>query len=143
MLFGSNDESRLKEEDCFNECKHRAKKEMVDTPMRIMRESGTDRNRGRGYPLENRRMRVRILKSACGESGRRALEEFVFDVDVATVVELSSSLFASTEVGLGGSIFSTKKSAYRLPSLPHSLSAKKTAVQSESRTRSAFRPRQY
>lgn len=117
--------------------------------MRTMSESGTDRNRGRGYPLENNRMRVRILKSACGESGRRALDEFVFDVvDVAAAIFVAlspSSLFVSAKVeeAGGSSIFSIKKSAYRPPSLPHSLSAKKTAVQSESRTRSAFRPRQY
>ena len=74
----------------------------MNTPIHTMSESGTDRNRGRGYPLENRRMRVRILNSACGESGRRALEEFDIDVvdvvAVTIVVESASSLFLSAKV---------------------------------------------
>mmetsp|Transcript_24098 Transcript_24098/g.51092 ORF Transcript_24098/g.51092 Transcript_24098/m.51092 type:complete len:110 (+) Transcript_24098:491-820(+) len=99
----------------------------METPHRTPKDIGMDKNRGSGYPLEKSRMSIRNLNNALEESGRRVR-------DVLVVVLSSSSLL---------SILRTKKLTNRLPSRPHSRSAKKTAVQSESRTRSAFLPKQY
>mmetsp|Transcript_40314 Transcript_40314/g.85864 ORF Transcript_40314/g.85864 Transcript_40314/m.85864 type:complete len:201 (+) Transcript_40314:56-658(+) len=113
--------------DRFRDSRRLARKDRTDTPSRTPNEIGTDRNRGSGYPLENNRTSILNFRSARDDRGRRVL-------DALLLAPLSP--FAS-------SMFSTRNSANRLPSLPHSRSATKAAVQSESRTLSAFLPRQY
>lgn len=131
-------------------CNHLIIVASIDTPSRTTKESGIDKNDGRGYPLEKSRMSSRTLSNSLGDKERRlrdVLVGFAFVIDVvdvrAVVADEAFLLFVSSTVSLSCIICLFKKSMYRPPSQPTPASAKNIAVQSESRTRSAFRPRQY
>jgi len=79
----------------------------IDTPNRTKKENGTDRNDGRGYPLEKSRMSSRTLSNSLADSERRLRDDvddidvdlvdvIVVSVDVMFLFKLSSSFFSST-----------------------------------------------
>lgn len=127
-------------------CNHLIIVASIDTPSRTMKESGIDKHDGRGYPLEKSRMSSRTLSNSLGDKERRLLG-FAFVIDVvgvrAVVADVAFLLFVSSSTSFICIVCLFKKSMYRPPSQPTPASAKNIAVQSESRTRSAFRPRQY
>ena len=157
LLLPSEESKRC----CCMEYNHLIIAPSIDTPNRTKKENGTDRNDGRGYPLEKSRMSSRTLSNSLADSERR-LRDDVDDIDVDLVgvivvsvnviflfepASSSSFFFFSSSATESPFTFSLiclfKKSIYRRPSHPTPTSAKNIAVQSESRTRSAFRPRQY
>ena len=142
---------------CCMEYNHLIIAPSIDTPNRTKKENGTDRDDGRGYPLEKSRMSSRTLSNSLADSERRLRDDvddivvdlvgvIVVSVNVTFLFKPASSSFVSSATESPFTFWLTclfKKSIYRRPSHPTPTSAKNIAVQSESRTRSAFRPRQY
>ena len=103
LLLLPSEESKRR---CCMEWNHLIIAPSIDTPNRTKKESGTDRNDGRGYPLEKSRMSSRTLSNSLADSERRLRADvddivvnlvgvIVVSVNVIFLFDPSSSSFVS------------------------------------------------